>query len=108
MKLDTVLAPTGLSGVDAYARAADAMGFDALWTAETSHDPYLPLALVAEHSKRIHFGTSIAVAFPPRSRGISRLNRTAGSSSASARRSKGTTSAVSAFPGKHRDRACAR
>lgn len=64
MKLDTVLAPMALSSVADYARAADRMGFDALWTAETSHDPYLPLALVAEHTERIHFGTSIAVAFP--------------------------------------------
>jgi len=64
MKLDTVLAPMALSSVAEYARAADRMGFDALWTAETSHDPYLPLALVAEHTERIQFGTSIAVAFP--------------------------------------------
>ena len=64
MKLDTVFAPTGLADVPALAKAADEIGFDALWTAETSHDPYLPLALVAEHSERIKFGTSIAVAFP--------------------------------------------
>ncbi len=64
MKLDTVIAPTSLNEIPALARAADDIGFDALWTAETSHDPYLPLPLVAEHSERIKFGTSIAVAFP--------------------------------------------
>ncbi len=64
MKLDTVFAPTSLNEIPALARAADDIGFDALWTAETSHDPYLPLPLVAEHSERIKFGTSIAVAFP--------------------------------------------
>ena len=64
MKLDTVLPPLSLKDVPTFARAAEDLGFDALWTAETSHDPYLPLALVAEHTKRIEFGTSIAVAFP--------------------------------------------
>lgn len=64
MKLDTVLAPTALRDVPALARAADAIGFAGLWTAETSHDPYLPLALAAEHSERIELGTAIAVAFP--------------------------------------------
>jgi probable F420-dependent oxidoreductase len=64
MKLDTVLPPLALADVPALARTADDLGFDALWTAETSHDPYLPLALVAEHTQRIQFGTSIAVAFP--------------------------------------------
>jgi probable F420-dependent oxidoreductase len=64
MKLDTVFAPTTLNDIPALAHAADAIGFAGLWTAETSHDPYLPLPLVAEHSERIDFGTSIAVAFP--------------------------------------------
>jgi probable F420-dependent oxidoreductase len=64
MKLDTVLAPCDLRDVPRLARDAEDVGFDALWTAETSHDPYLPLALVAEHTSRIKFGTSIAVAFP--------------------------------------------
>jgi probable F420-dependent oxidoreductase len=64
MQLDTVFAPTSLNDIPALARAAEDVGFDALWTAETSHDPYLPLAIVAEHTERIKFGTSIAVAFP--------------------------------------------
>ena len=64
MKLDTAFAPTCLADVPALAKAAEAVGFDALWTAETSHDPYLPLPMVAEHTERITFGTSIAVAFP--------------------------------------------
>jgi probable F420-dependent oxidoreductase len=64
MKLDTAFAPTSLSDVPALAKAAEEIGFAALWTAETSHDPYLPLPMVAEHTDRIEFGTSIAVAFP--------------------------------------------
>jgi probable F420-dependent oxidoreductase len=34
-----------------------------LWTAETSHDPFLPLTLAAEHTERLELGTAIAVAF---------------------------------------------
>lgn len=64
MKLDTGLLVAALQDVPAAAKAAEDMGFDALWTAETSHDPFLPLVLAAEHTKRIKLGTSIAVAFP--------------------------------------------
>jgi probable F420-dependent oxidoreductase len=42
---------------------AEAVGYDGLWSAETSHDPFLPLALAAEHTERIGLGTGIAVAF---------------------------------------------
>lgn len=45
------------------ARRAEALGYDALWTSETQHDPFLPLALAAEHTSRITLGTAIAVAF---------------------------------------------
>src|SRR5271166_1513727 len=45
------------------AREAEAAGYDGLWSAETSHDPFLPLVLAAEHTERIQVGTGIAVAF---------------------------------------------
>jgi probable F420-dependent oxidoreductase len=64
MKLDTGLAAATLKDVPEAARAAEEAGFDAVWTAETGHDAYLPLAIAAEHTKRIKLGTSIAVAFP--------------------------------------------
>ncbi len=64
MKLDTGLMVGSLRDMAVGAQAAEEMGFDALWTAETSHDPFLPLALAAEHTSRIKLGTSIAVAFP--------------------------------------------
>ncbi|HLI73087.1 MAG TPA: LLM class F420-dependent oxidoreductase [Acidimicrobiales bacterium] len=55
----------GLDPSDAVetARRAEADGFDGLWCAETSHDPFLPLLLAAEHTERIQLGTGIAVAF---------------------------------------------
>ena len=63
MKFDATLPPTGLKDVPAIARAAQEIGFDALWTQETQHDPFLPCALIAEHTMRLQFGTAVAVSF---------------------------------------------
>jgi probable F420-dependent oxidoreductase len=63
MKLDAALPPTGLKDVPAIAKAAEEIGFDALWTQETQHDPFLPCALIAEHTARLNFGTAVAVSF---------------------------------------------
>ena len=63
MKFDATLPSTGLTDVPAIARAAEEIGVDALWTQETQHDPFLPCALIAEHTRRLNFGTGIAVSF---------------------------------------------
>lgn len=63
MKLDASLPPLSLSAVPETARAAEAIGFDALWTQETQHDPFLPCTLIAEHTSKLNFGTAIAVSF---------------------------------------------
>src|SRR5215216_4940219 len=63
MKFDAALPPTGLKDVPAIAKAAEGIGFDALWTQETQHDPFLPCALIAEHTTRLNFGTAVAVSF---------------------------------------------
>jgi len=63
MKLDANIPPTSLDQVPAIASLAEEIGFSALWAAETQHDPFLPLALVSEHTSQIDFGTAIAVAF---------------------------------------------
>ncbi|MBV8461803.1 MAG: LLM class F420-dependent oxidoreductase [Acidimicrobiales bacterium] len=44
-------------------RSAEKAGYDGIWSAETSHDPFLPLVLAAEHTEHIQLGTGIAVAF---------------------------------------------
>lgn len=64
MKLDTTLAGSTFTEAAAYARAAEEMGFDALWTAEAQHEPFMPLAVAATATKKIKLGTAIAVAFP--------------------------------------------
>ncbi len=64
MKFDTGLLTPVLTDMPTYTRAAEAIGFDGLWTSETNADPFLPLAVAAEHSQKIELGTAIAVAFP--------------------------------------------
>lgn len=63
MLVDASLPPTPLSLVPQIAEAAEAMGFSGLWSTETMHDPFLPGALIAEHTRRLQFGTAIAIAF---------------------------------------------
>src|SRR5213083_333702 len=53
-----------LAGAAETAREAEAAGYDGVWSAETSHDPFFPLLLAAEHTEHIELGTGIAVAFP--------------------------------------------
>ena len=63
MKFDASLLVHDLGRMPALARFADETGFDGIWTFETAHEPFLPLVLAAEHSRRLSVGTSIAVAF---------------------------------------------
>ena len=51
------------SGVVDTARELEAAGYAGAWSAETSHDPFLPLALAAAHTSTLELGTGIAVAF---------------------------------------------
>ena len=64
MQFDLFLFSQDLARMPAVAHAAEELGFDGLWTAETAHNPFLPLALAAEHTRRLSLGTGIAVAFP--------------------------------------------
>lgn len=63
MKIDGGVMGTDLSRVPARARALEALGVDGIMSAEVSNDPFLPLALAAEHTERVRLQTSIAVAF---------------------------------------------
>ncbi len=64
MKIDAATLVPYLSEMPALAREVEQAGFDALWTSETQHDPFLPLAVAAEHTSKLQLGTAIAVAFP--------------------------------------------
>jgi probable F420-dependent oxidoreductase len=62
VKVDVTLGGE-LSAVPTVAPALEAEGWDALWTAEMAHDPFLPLAVAATCTERVSLGTAIAVAF---------------------------------------------
>ncbi|MCV7154143.1 LLM class F420-dependent oxidoreductase [Mycolicibacterium pyrenivorans] len=62
LKVDAAVV-SRLAKVPDGARTLERRGYDGCWTAEVSHDPFLPLTLAAEHTSTIELGTSIAVAF---------------------------------------------
>lgn len=64
MMLDVALHNYDLRSVPESARKMEATGYGCLWTSETQHDPFLPLAVAATATSSIQLGTSIAVAFP--------------------------------------------
>ncbi len=58
----------GFSGGDLSASGKQAavledQGYDGIWTAETSHDPFFPLLLASQSTTKVELGTGIAVAF---------------------------------------------
>ena len=61
MKIDGHLI-TDLASVPARVRDLEALGYDGAISVDTSHDPFLPLALAAEHSERVDLLTSVAIA----------------------------------------------
>jgi probable F420-dependent oxidoreductase len=61
VRIDTHLGD--LSGAAERAMALEQAGFDGLMSVETRHDPFLPLVVAAEHTRRVDLITGIAVAF---------------------------------------------
>ena len=51
------------NGIAVQAVRAEESGYDGVWSAETSHDPFLPIAIGAAATEKLEFGTGIAVAF---------------------------------------------
>lgn len=63
MKIESALLATDLTTVAAAARTIEAQGFDGIQSFEGPHDPFLPLAVAAEHTQGLELATAIAVAF---------------------------------------------
>ena len=57
------IAPGKLDGAGALAKGNEDAGYDGIFTAETSHDPFFPLLVAAQHTEKLELGTGIAVAF---------------------------------------------
>ncbi|MGO9455764.1 MAG: LLM class F420-dependent oxidoreductase [Acidimicrobiales bacterium] len=51
------------TGIARAAKAAEDLGYDGAWSAETNHDPFIPLAIAAGATERLTLATGIAVAF---------------------------------------------
>ena len=64
MELDLAVRNPDLNRVREAAAEAERHGYDGLWTQETQHEAFLPLAVAATVTSRIQLGTAIAVAFP--------------------------------------------
>ncbi len=62
MKVDAGLS-ADMATVAGQVKQLEALGYDGARIAELDHDPFLPLAIAAEHSERIELITSVAVAF---------------------------------------------
>ncbi len=66
LKIEASLYPGNRIGTEFIAEQAEkleTLGFDRVFTAETSRDPFFPLVLAAHHTSTIELGTGIAVAF---------------------------------------------
>ena len=64
LAIDTGLLAGQIDEIAETARRAERLGFSGLMTAEAQHEPYLPLMIAAEHTRRMNLLTGIAVAFP--------------------------------------------
>ena len=62
MKIDSGIG-ADLASVAVRIRRAEDAGLDCVWAAETVNDPFLSLAIAAEHSERVSLGTAVAIAF---------------------------------------------
>ena len=62
MKVDASVA-ANMRRIGSDARHLESVGFDGLRLAELNHDPFMPLAIAAEHTQTIELVTSVAVAF---------------------------------------------
>ena len=72
MKIDRSIG-ANLARAGDHARRAEDEGYSGIWTADTAHDPFLPLVVAAEHTERIELGTSIAVAFARSPMGLANI-----------------------------------
>lgn len=54
---------TGLMSIPDKARSVEAIGYNRAYSSEINNDPFFPLLLAAEHTRKLELMTSIAVAF---------------------------------------------
>jgi probable F420-dependent oxidoreductase len=62
MKIDAPIT-SNMGKIGADAKQLEALGYDGVRLAELNHEPFMPLAIAAEHTERLELVTSVAVAF---------------------------------------------
>jgi probable F420-dependent oxidoreductase len=63
VKVDALLPLEDLRTIPDDSRRAEDLGFDGIAVAETTHNPFIALALAAEHTRRVRLSTQIVLAF---------------------------------------------
>ena len=105
MRVESAVVASTIAEYASAAKRLEDAGYDAVMVPEAGHDPFLPLMTIAEHTSTLKFGTAVAIAFPRSPFVTAQIAWTSSdfpagaSSSASAPRSKATTSAVTPHPG---------
>ncbi len=64
MRLEATLGDVPWSDIGKISARIEELGFDGIGTPELKRDPFLPLVLAAESTKRVQLATSVAIAFP--------------------------------------------
>jgi len=64
MRVETAIIAPSIEAIADHARKMEYLGYDSVIMPEAGHDPFLPLVVVAEHTKTLRFGTAVAIAFP--------------------------------------------
>ncbi|HST03244.1 MAG TPA: TIGR03617 family F420-dependent LLM class oxidoreductase [Chloroflexia bacterium] len=64
MKFDALIKSDNLREASRAVQEAERLGFKGVWTNETAHDPFLPLAPASLLTSRVQMGTAVAIAFP--------------------------------------------
>lgn len=62
--VEAFLAVEDFARIPERVRRIESLSFDAIATPEVNRDPFLPLAIAAEHTTRVGLGTAVAIAFP--------------------------------------------
>ena len=63
MKIDVTIQDRDLRATREQAERFERLGYDAMWTTEVGHCPFLPHAIAAEATTRLGLGTNIAISF---------------------------------------------
>lgn len=63
MRFDAALGEPAPGEIAEAGRRCERLGFDAVWSSETRHDPFFPLLQIGLATERLELGTNIAVAF---------------------------------------------